>query len=54
MRSPDGKKYEHVVFPSPLETRRRSEPSAFIVKIWSQGRRPSSDWKISRFPSADQ
>ena len=49
-----GKKYEQVVLPSPLETRRRSEPSAFIVKIWSQGSLPSSDWKMSRVPSADQ
>ena len=35
--------------PSPLGDRPASEPSAFIVKIWSQARRPASDWKMSRF-----
>src|SRR5262245_34183679 len=54
IREPSGKKYAQVQRPLPVDTRRWSEPSAFMRKIWSHFDPSRVDWKISSRPSAEK
>jgi hypothetical protein len=53
MRSPDGKKYEHVVGPSPRTRGGGRAVGAHRVDLVAV-ELASSDWKMRREPSADQ
>ena len=43
-----------MVFPLPFDTMRTSEPSMFMVNIWSHSRLSRVDWKISFLPSPEK
>ena len=51
---PSFRKYAQVVRPLPVETSFGSDPSAFMMKIWSHSYPGRVDWNMSRFPSGAQ